>query len=49
MSKIVYKVISTAEHKEYFNTRKEAEKYIKQQQKDNTFAEFRIYEVGTTK
>ncbi len=47
MNKNTYKIISTAGHKEYFNTRKEAEKYIKEQQKDNTFAEFRIYEIDT--
>lgn len=43
-----FRVTSTAQHKELFATRKEAEKWIKELQKTEQvepFVEFRIFEV----
>lgn len=40
-----FRVTSTAQHNKLFATRKEAEKYVKQQKKDMPLVEFRIFEV----
>jgi len=46
MKQKLYKVISTENHKAFFTTRKEAEKYIRHVKKQvSAFTEFRIYEV----